>query len=88
VKTLRARFLNLQFWLRPASVTALVAVSLIAVLILLNVRSPAPFVTAADLLHRSILAEEALAGNRDQILHGRLILKNESQAESWSRAPG
>src|SRR6266508_2575997 len=68
-KAVRDQLFNLRFWLRPATITALVTIGLIAAVILLELRQPAPVVTAADLLQRSALAEEALASNPNQVLH-------------------
>src|SRR6266540_3700844 len=68
-KAVRDQLFNLRFWLRPATITALVTIGLIAAVILLELRQPAPVVTAADLLQRSALAEEALATNPNQVLH-------------------
>src|SRR6266545_4171156 len=68
-KAVRDQLFNLRFWLRPATITALVTIGLIAAVILLELRQPAPVVTAADLLQRSALAEDALANDRNQVLH-------------------
>jgi DNA-directed RNA polymerase specialized sigma24 family protein len=78
VQALRSRFLNLHFWARPASLTALIAIVVIAAVVFLELRGPAPVVTAADLLQRSTLAEEALASNREQVLHRTINLEEKT----------
>ena len=92
VKALRERFLNLHFWLKPATITAMIAVGLIAAVILLELRQPAPPLTAADLLQRSTQAEEAIAAMPDTVLHRTLQLEERSSSgdliarrriESW-----
>lgn len=72
---LRSRFLSAHFWLRPGMITAVVALLLVAATLFVYLRQPAPVVTAADLLQRSALAEEALAANRNQVLHRTINLE-------------
>jgi len=55
------------FWLRPGIVTAVVAMILIASLVMLRFSTPA--VSAAELLHRATLSEEALVQNPALVLH-------------------
>src|ERR1051325_5034056 len=59
--------------LRPAVVTALVALVL-ATSLLLYFRSPTPVVTAVELLNRSVMAEVASAAQRDVVLHRTISL--------------
>lgn len=70
------------FWLRPGVVTAVLAVILIASLVMLRLSTPA--VSAAELLHRSALTEEALVQNPAVVLH-RTINFEERIANSVSR---
>jgi RNA polymerase sigma factor (sigma-70 family) len=58
---------GLGFLLRPGSITA--ALSLILIGVLLFVRLHIPVVSAAELLRRSILAEEVTAGEVGTVLH-------------------
>ncbi len=57
------------FWLRPATITAMVALVLMASLLLtrLHVGPPAPM--AAELLRQAADAEQALAARTDTVLH-------------------
>ncbi|HLA13041.1 MAG TPA: hypothetical protein VJ023_20835 [Pyrinomonadaceae bacterium] len=57
-----------HFWLRPATVTALIAVALIAGFLLFWSSAPTE-VSAAELLESSIEAERAIAGKTDAVLH-------------------
>jgi RNA polymerase sigma factor (sigma-70 family) len=61
------------FWLRPGAITALVALVFITALLLTRRHAPTP--TATDLLNRSTLAEQALAGNQDLVLHRTVHLE-------------
>ena len=80
----RARFqslverLNWRLLLRPGTVTALFALGLIVVAMLVYRRIPTPPVSAADLLQRSAASEEAIAGNRDQVLHRTIRLEEKA----------
>lgn len=74
-KALHDRFLNFQFWLRPATVTTLVAVCLIAATLFLYLRRPETTLTAADVLQRAALAEHAIGANLNQVLHRTVSLK-------------
>ena len=85
LKTLRRAMENLgrlltdwRFWLRPGTVTALLALVLISALLFMYRRTPVPVVTAADLLQRSALAEEAIASSREQVVHRTLQLEEKS----------
>lgn len=75
VEALHARLLNARFWLRPGTVTALVALLLIAVVMFVEFRRTTPVVSAAELLERSSLAEDALASDRNQVLHRTISLE-------------
>jgi hypothetical protein len=72
---LRNRFLDLHFWLQPVTITSVVAVLLAAAALFVYLRRPVPPVTAADLLQKSVLAEEAIAANGDQVLHRTINLE-------------
>ena len=64
------------FFLRPATVTAVLALMLIGVLLIVQVhRAPTRPLTAATLLHQSAAAEEALAARTDQVLHRTINLE-------------
>ncbi len=63
-----------SFWLRPATVTTLFALILIASLFL-YLRAPTPIVSPAELLSRAIAAEETIAARKDQVLHRTINLE-------------
>ncbi len=67
-----------RFWLRPATVTALLTLIVISALLFMYRRTPVPVVTAADLLQRSTVAEEAIASGREQVVHRTLQLEEKS----------
>ena len=79
--------------LRPGTVTAVVALILIASLLLIYRRAPGPALTAADLLHRSINAEEGIVAGGSQVVHRTMQLEQrklpgrelvaQSRVESW-----
>src|SRR5439155_971009 len=69
-----------RFWLRPGTVTALLALILVSALLLIYRRTPVPALTAADLLQRSAAADEAIAANREQVLHRTIRLEEKSAA--------
>jgi hypothetical protein len=58
---------GLGFWLRPGTVTALIALILISALVMLRLRTPT--VSAAEILQRSITAEEVLQRNPAVVVH-------------------
>jgi RNA polymerase sigma factor (sigma-70 family) len=62
-------------WLKPASVTALVAVVLFAALLLFRTRPAVGPVSAAELLAQSTRQEELLAARTDQVLHRTINLE-------------
>jgi hypothetical protein len=64
---------NSGFKLHPATVTA--ALSLILIAALLFVRLHVPMVSAAELLHRSTMAEESIAANPQVVLHRTINLE-------------
>jgi RNA polymerase sigma factor (sigma-70 family) len=70
------------FWFRPSAVTVLLAAMLIAVLMLLRTSSVAP--GAVELVHRSLVAEDALVSRADIVLH-RTINFEERGSDSSSR---
>jgi RNA polymerase sigma factor (sigma-70 family) len=71
-------FFNPSFWLRPGTVTAVVSLILIAVLLL--TRMHVPVVSAAELLRRSTVAEQTIAGDPAIVLH-RTINMEERRAK-------
>jgi RNA polymerase sigma factor (sigma-70 family) len=73
---IRVHLLSLGFWLRPETVTALFGILLLgAVMTLVYLKRPAPVLTVTDVLQRSIFAEEAIAANRNQVLHRTINLE-------------
>ena len=77
IKFLRTRSFGSQFWLRPATLTALFALLLIASL-LLYLRAPTPLPTASDLLSRAAIAEQALSTQTDTVLHRTINLEEKN----------
>ena len=70
-------FAHPGFWLRPGTVTAGVAMILIAALLLMRVH--VPVVSAAELLRRSAAAEEITAGNPGLVLHRTINLEERKE---------
>jgi RNA polymerase sigma factor (sigma-70 family) len=70
---------NPGFWLRPGTITAIVSLVLIAALLFVRLHVPAA--SAAELLGRSTVAEQTLAGNREVALH-RTINLEERRAQN------
>jgi RNA polymerase sigma factor (sigma-70 family) len=64
---------NSGFRLRPATVTAVLSLVLIAALLV--VRLHVPTVSAAELLQRSIVAEQTIAANPEVVLHRTINLE-------------
>lgn len=64
---------NSGFSLRPATVTAVLSLILIAALLFVRLRVPT--VSAAELLHRSTVAEENIAANPQVVLHRTINLE-------------
>jgi len=71
---------NWTVWLRPSTVTAIFAVILIAVLLLVQFRKPVSTEYAADLLRRSADAEEMTDTRTDQVLHRTINLEVRNSA--------
>ena len=68
--------LHWGLFLRPGTVTAIFALLLIAVIVIVQLRHAPPLTTfAADLLQRSTTAEAALAARTDQVLHRTISLE-------------
>src|SRR5262249_20125832 len=74
---LSTRLFNLHFWSRPATVTALFALILIASL-LLYLRVPPPLPTASDLLSGSAMAEQAVSADAHTVLHRTINLEEKN----------
>jgi RNA polymerase sigma factor (sigma-70 family) len=74
-KALGDRLLNSGFWLRPGAITAVFAVLLVAAALFVYRPRPVTVVTAADLLQKAALAEQAIAANRNQVLHRTINLE-------------
>lgn len=70
--------LDWRLLFRPATVTALFALILIAVLVVLYRPVRNPPVSAADLLQKATVLEEAIASNRDQVLHRTVRFEEKS----------
>jgi RNA polymerase sigma factor (sigma-70 family) len=64
---------SLGFLLRPANITAVIALILITALVMLRLRTPT--VSAAELLHRSALSESALIRNPSLVVHRTINLE-------------
>jgi hypothetical protein len=70
VTRLRRPQFNLFVFFRPAAVTAVLALLVMAIFLLVRLhRSTAPALLAANLLQQSVLTEEALAARTDLVLH-------------------
>ncbi len=77
------RALERQSWLRPAPVTALVALTLVCALLIGRLVSLNPGVpSAADLLQRASLAETALESRTDQVLHRTINVEERRVAQT------
>ena len=70
--------LDFGFLLRPTTITAVFALLLVFAAVLIYKRTPPTPLTAADLLQRAVVSEEAVAANRDQVLHRTLQLEEKS----------
>ncbi len=71
-----------RFWIRPATVTALVAVIAIAALVLTWLHGPVRPLSVAELLQQSIQQEDALAARADQVLHRTINLEERRVAQT------
>ena len=68
-----------SFWLKPSTVTALLAVILIAAVLFFGVRRvQPPGVSVAMLLSESAAAEKTMASRTDQVLHRTISLEEKS----------
>lgn len=74
------RRFNPKVFLRPGAVTAAFAAVLIAALLIFQMPVATPTVTAAELLRRSTVAEDATARQSGTVLHRTLNLEERSQA--------
>jgi RNA polymerase sigma factor (sigma-70 family) len=79
----KGRGFRLSTWdfrllLRPETVAALFALVLVAVAMLVYRRTPAPPVSAGDLLTRAAAAEEAQLARTNQVLHRTISLEEKS----------
>lgn len=85
LSTLR-RLRNYDFWLRPATVTFLVALFIGLGIFLMNERrkSEAP-ITAGELLARATAVEEAIASRPEQVVHRTIELVESVPGGSGSR---
>jgi RNA polymerase sigma factor (sigma-70 family) len=77
---LRRGFADWSLWLRPSIITAVFAVILIAVLLLVYLRSPVAPVSATELLRRATVAEETNLAKTDQVLHRTISLEERASA--------
>jgi hypothetical protein len=66
-------FTNTGLWLRPGTITAIASLVLISALLFVRLHVPAA--SAAELLRRSTVAEETLAGNGEVALHRTINLE-------------
>ena len=80
VASLRRRFLNAAFLMRPGVVTALVLALAIAIALFIEFRRVTPIPSAAELLQQSALAEEALANDGSQALHRTINVEEKNSA--------
>ncbi len=80
VASLRRRFLNAAFLMRPGVVTALVIALAIATALFIEFRRVTPIPSAAELLQQSALAEEALANDGSQALHRTINVEEKNSA--------
>ncbi len=59
-----------SFLMKPSVITALIAlIAIAAILLTFRPTAPPPTISAGDVLHRSALAEEAIAARSDQVIH-------------------
>ncbi len=81
-------FADLSFWLKPTTVTAILAVLLLSVaLVTYFKRVPVAPISARDLLARSVTAEDALLARADQVLHRTLTLEENISVPGADRGP-
>lgn len=65
----------LKFLLRPGAATAVLSLILVAALLFLQMRAPAPRIMAKDVLRRAIAAEDALDKRIDLVQHRTIKLE-------------
>ncbi|HEY5883499.1 MAG TPA: RNA polymerase sigma factor [Pyrinomonadaceae bacterium] len=73
-------FSELHFVWRPATVTTILSLFLIAAVFF--VRLHVPTVSAAELLHRAVIAENMVAANHQTALHSTLTLEERSLSDA------
>ncbi len=76
----RVRAFNWGFFLKPGSITALLALMLIAVLVFVETRQPVTPLTAATLLEQAAQQEDLLAARTDIAFHRTLQLEERNAA--------
>ncbi len=74
----RLSVLDWKFLYRPSTVTAILALVVVAALLLTKFLTPHPILSAGALLQQSITAEDALAARTDQVLHRSISLEEKS----------
>ena len=67
-----------QFWLRPATVTVVFALLMASMAVWVSRRPTSPVLTAASLLEKSANAEEAIAAQKDIVLHRTINFEEKS----------
>jgi DNA-directed RNA polymerase specialized sigma24 family protein len=76
VSRCRQLFVDWRFWMRPGTVTVLLALLMIAAVLLTHFRgAPTPTVSAVNLLADSIATEETLAALTDLVIHRTVDLE-------------
>ncbi|HEY6242543.1 MAG TPA: RNA polymerase sigma factor, partial [Pyrinomonadaceae bacterium] len=79
-KVLNAFRVGSGLWLRPATVTLLVALLCLAVLVFVYRRGPTPALSVSELLHRAAIAEDASTSSKEQVVHRTLRLEERTTA--------
>ncbi len=87
-RRLRRRRFDFALLLKPGTLTALIALMLIASLLIWKTRGPAPAPIASDLLRQSSEADEAFFARTDTVIHRTINLeeRNVRQTSSLSNA--
>ncbi len=78
---------DLGLFSRPASVTALFALLLIAAVAILYRRTPTPPLSAASLLQKAAASEEMIASNPNQVVHRIITLEERVSEPRADRGP-
>ncbi|HLA10351.1 MAG TPA: RNA polymerase sigma factor [Pyrinomonadaceae bacterium] len=78
LKKVSALLTDWRLYLRPGTVTALLALVLISGVLFLYWSNPAPRMTAEDLLQKSAAAEEAARSSREHVVHRIVQLEEKS----------